>query len=53
VGSSGSSAERCNVVTANGRILPALMCPTELAEVAKMSWMFPPSRSIIAGPPPL
>src|SRR5262245_20752981 len=53
VGTSGTRADRFAVVTASARVLPELMCEIELAAVAKISWMLPARRSIIAGPPPL
>jgi len=40
-------------VTASALNLPDWICATTLAAVAKESWIWPPIRSTIAGPPPL
>src|SRR5450755_3314564 len=53
VGMLGINAERLMVVTAMPLILPPLVCGTALAAVANTSCTCPPTRSIIAGPPPL
>ena len=41
------------LVTASGRSLPAWMCPSEEATLAKNSGTCPPITSFSAGPPPL
>ncbi len=53
VGSCGRSFERRGVVTASARSLPSLMKVMALGGDAKPSWVWPATRSIIAGPPPL
>ena len=53
VGKSGASDERFAVVTANAFSLPAFICAIELARLSNMNCTCPPSRSCIAGAPPL
>ena len=54
VGTSGTAARRLAVVTARARSLPALMCGTTEAMLAKLTVTSrPPSRSAIAGALPL
>src|SRR5207237_6295991 len=53
VGTSGNAAERCSDVTASGRILPLFTAPTAGPSEEKSIGIWPPIRSVIAGPPPL
>src|SRR5262245_14486767 len=50
VGISGSASERIAVVTAKARSLPALMYSIDAAMSVNVTWICPPSRSVIAGP---
>ena len=53
VGTSGSSGERFALVIASARSLPALMCGRPVLMFMKVASTWPPSRSDIAGAPPL
>ena len=48
VGTSGSSGERCGVVTATGRSRPALICPMADEVVSNIISTWPPIRSTCA-----
>jgi opacity protein-like surface antigen len=47
-----SASSRFAVVTASGRSLPARMCSSEVGTVSKMTCIWPPSISVIAGAEP-
>src|SRR5262245_31674865 len=49
VGISGSASERIAMVTAKARPLPALMYSIDAAMSVNVTWICPPSRSVIAG----
>src|SRR6516165_368736 len=51
-GNIGSASDRVAVVTAKARSLPALMCSIDAAMSVNVTWICPPSRSVIAGPAP-
>ena len=53
VGTSGSSGERLALVMASARSLPALMLGSPVLMFMKVASTWPPSRSAIAGAPPL
>ena len=53
VGSSGASGERCAVVTASARNLPALTWGMAFARLSNMSCVSPASNACSAGAPPL
>src|SRR5262249_9790032 len=50
VGISGSASERIAVVTAKAASLPARMYSSDAAMSVNVTWICPPSRSVIAGP---
>src|SRR5262249_27418004 len=52
VGISGSASDRVAVVTAKARSLLALMYSIDAAMSVNVTWICPPSRSVIAGPAP-
>jgi hypothetical protein len=52
VGISASASDRVAVVTAKARSLPALIYSIEAAMSVNVTWICPPSRSVIAGPAP-
>ena len=45
--------DRFDDVTANGRIVPARICPAALPRPSKIIWISPPSSPAMAGPDPL
>ncbi|MCY1371511.1 hypothetical protein D9M69_586610 [compost metagenome] len=53
VGVSGMAGERCGEVTASARSVPAFTCGSTPGIVVNMKSIWPPIRSVIAGPPPL
>ena len=53
VGTVGSTGERLGAVTASARNLPARTNGIEDGMLAKLPEICPPTRSAIAGPPPL
>ena len=53
VGRSGASFERCAVVTASARSLPAFTCGMALARLSNMNCVSPASSACVAGAPPL
>ena len=53
VGTSGSCGDRVDPVTASGRSLPALMCPTMPAVPGIEAITCPARRSVVACPLPL
>ena len=53
VGRSGNRSERTAEVLAMVRTLPLFMWLAAVDTVAKISCRLPPTRSVIAGPPPL
>ena len=53
VGMSGSSGERLAEPTASARILPLLMCGTEVSTLSYIKSVCPPIKSISAGAAPL
>ena len=53
VGRSGASFDRCDVVTASARSLPALTCTIAFARLSNMSWVSPASSAWVAGAAPL
>jgi len=53
VGNSGTSGERCAVVTASAFNLPAFTCAIALARLSNMNCVSPASSACVAGAPPL
>src|SRR5215475_11467606 len=53
LGTSGRNGARLAVVTASARTVPACNCPTDSGPLLNDSGICPPSRSLIAGAPPL
>src|SRR3974390_822592 len=53
VGRSGNAELRSDEVTASARSWPAFTSGAALATVVNITWIVPPSRSVIAGAAPL
>src|SRR4026207_321012 len=53
VGMSGNSAERLALPTRSALSLPERMWPPVCTSELTSTWLWPPTTSIIAGPPPL
>src|SRR3954467_10909682 len=53
LGTSGRNGARVAVVTASARTFPAAICPIDSGPLLNDIGICPPSRSLIAGAPPL